>query len=118
MTIETRGAIAHLQWHRWQDLESAYDTEYPTAPYLLYSDNETNQFSFTLNNWVYFYVEMHRMSTDDRWLVLARDTCQHFIDNNDEQRFARGDFTLNGSTPGVDMYWQYPVGVVRMIHRH
>lgn len=108
MTIETRGAIAHLQWHRWEDLELAYDTEYPTAPYLLYNNNETNQFSFTLNNWVYFYVEMHRMSGLNKWLDLAIDTCQHFIDNNDEARLARGDFVLNGPTPGVDRYFQAP----------
>ena len=108
MTIETRGAIAHLQWHRWEDLESSYDSEYPTAPYLNYVDNELSQFSFTVNHWLYFYVEMHRMSGATRWLELGRDTCQHMIDNNDVARVGRGDFVLNGSTVGVDRYWQAP----------
>lgn len=108
MTINTSGAIAHLQWHRWEDLEAQYDDEHPTAPYLAYTDNELSKFSFDINHWLYFYVEMHRLSDDTKWLDLAEDTCQYFIDNNDVARLARGDFVLNGATPGVDRYWQAP----------
>ena len=108
MTIETRGATAFLQWHRWQELELHYDNTYPNAPYLSRANNDDNKFSFELDGWVYFYIDMHRMSGDTRWITLAVNTCQHFIDNNDEARVARGDFILTGSTVGVDRYWQAP----------
>lgn len=108
MSINTRGAIAHLQWNRWEDIEISYDILKPVAPHVPVTDNHNNVFSFTLNNWVYFYVEMYRLSTSTRWLDLAEDACLHFIANNDEARFARGDIVLSGSTLGVDRYWQAP----------
>ena len=108
MSINTRGATAHLEWNRWEDLEASYDNYNSTAPYLDYPNNEDDDFSFALNNWLYFYVDMHRLSADTKWLDLAEDTCQWIIDNNDVARFARGDFILSGSNRGVDRYYQAP----------
>lgn len=106
-------AKAHLPWHTYDAIKAQYETEYPTAPYLLaqYANNQSNYYSFNLHYIVYFYVDMHSLSGDTSWLDLAVLTVDHMLDNTDEMRDSRGEITIVPYVEGsetVGMYYQAP----------
>ncbi len=75
-----------------------------------YSNNESDKFSFGLNNYLYFYIEMHKLSGSSEWLTLIEETCNHILDNTDERRVEKGEITLTPlEDPQVDTnYFQAP----------
>ncbi len=109
---DTRGTC-HLEHKSYAELESLYETSYAGGhPYELstYANNEGDFFSFKLNAFITFYINMHKMSSDDKWLVTLKATMEHILNNTDAEREGRGEITLTAlEDPAVATnYYQAP----------
>lgn len=96
--------LAHLKWSTADNLEAYYDSYNSVVhPYQTgaYANNEGDNFSFGLNNILYFYIDMHVIQGKSRWLDLIIDTCNHILDQTDAKRSDRGEITI---TPLQDPY--------------
>lgn len=109
--IERKG-FGHVSGLSYNQLESDYEIKYPTAPNVQ-SPNVTNEneaFSFNWNMFVYFYIDMHKLSPskDSKWVDLAVGMCDHFLSYSDDQRVSRGELAILPRTDpiGENQYYQ------------
>lgn len=107
-----RKGFAHIRYRNAEDLGNAYLAAFPQPPYTLstYQNNDANKFSFGLQQFVYFYVDMWYLTQDNAWIGLACDTCDYMISKCDSQRVLDGEITitaLNNPSLATD-YYQAP----------
>lgn len=93
-----------------KDLYYQYFTNFKPFEDSGYDNNESDKFSFGLNNYLYFYIEMHKMSGSAEWLTLMEETCAHILDNTDIRRVEKGEIVITPlEDPQVDTnYFQAP----------
>ncbi len=108
-----RLGMSHLKWRDYDRLKEAFDDDYGYNPSIEggYSDNEQDKYSFGLNNYLYFCVDMHELSGDTQWLTDAEVAIDRILDNTDIRRVAKGDITIapaNVSSTVPNQYYQAP----------
>lgn len=108
--IKGRSHMLYNSYESIRDLYYQYFTNFKPYEDVGFEDNEGDRFSFTLQNYIYFYIEMHKLSSSQEWLTLIEGTCDHILDNTDERRVEKGDITLTPlEDPATDTnYFQAP----------
>lgn len=110
MTIKGRSHMKYNSYESIRDLYYQYYTNFKPYEDTGYDNNESDNFSFGLQNYLYFYIEMHKLSMSDEWVTLIEETCNHILDNTDERRVEKLEIALTPlQEPALDTnYYQAP----------
>ncbi len=104
---------AHLKYRDYDILKAAFEDDYGYNPSIEggYANNEGDKYSFGLNNYIYFCVDMYAMSSDTQWLTDAEIAIDKMLNNTDVLRESRGEITIEPavpSSPVSNQYYQAP----------
>lgn len=104
---------AHLPYNTYESIRDLYYSYYSNvAPYQesKYDNNDEDKYSFNLNDFIYFYIDMHKLSGSIEWLDLINESCLKILDNTDEKRVARGELVITPLTDPISdtNYYQAP----------
>ena len=104
---------SHLPYNTYDSLKGLYESYYSgysPCDESKYSNNEGDDYSFGLNDFIYFYIDMHKLSGDIFWLGEINKACLKIMDNTDEKRVARGELVITPLTDPISdtNYYQAP----------
>ena len=110
MTIKGK---SHLNYNSYQSIKGLYYQYFTNIKPFEdsgFDNNESDKFSFSLQNYLYFYIEMHKLSGSSEWITLIEETCNHILDNTDERRVEKLEIVLTPvQDPPLDTnYFQAP----------
>lgn len=105
--------MAHMKYNSYESIRDLYYKYFTSnSPYedVGFESNEGDKFSFSLQNYLYFYIEMHKLSGSSEWVTLMEDTCNHILDNTDERRVEKGGLVITPlESPATETnYFQAP----------
>lgn len=78
-------------------LQASFDNAYSQstdATPIFDTDNETDGFSFTQNEVLYFYDDMYALTGDTDWIDRMVTTIDYIFDNTDVRRVEKGELTI------------------------
>lgn len=99
-----RQGLSHLTFRTPELLASVYNDRFGNQlPYEFnnWQNNDKDKFSFGLNNYLYFYVNMFKLTGDTVWIDHAVSCCDHMFDNTDAERVSKGEFSVEPFTGHV-----------------
>lgn len=108
-----RKGFRHLQYSNTESLNDLYDSEYPSPPWqtahwqggFQFPNNDGDTISFQAIHFIYFYIDMHIMTGNGKWLTLAEGFTDHIISVSDKNRL---DLTITPLTTPATAYFQAP----------